>query len=695
MDDREMLEKIAESARHLPTPPQLKPDQIEKRLKHTRSRGWKRQKYAVAAACLCVCFGMAGFVYQNNAKQIQSDMEREMQTDREADRTTGKNPKTNLAENTGKEDAEKEDTGKEDTEKKEEVAKQYEPVKKLGKMYTLASGYLEVYNVLKEAGSRELNQKDMEDVDNADDAAYGGMVREEELQKNESAVSKTGSSDFSGTNLQVEGVDESDFVKTDGRFIYVVQDDRIQILDVRSAVPYVSGTIRPDMDEDTDRICEMYVADRRLTVILQNEKTYLKQQIEAVPITKVVTYDITEPQKPELQHTAVQDGWYKTSRKIGDRLYLFTNRSLAVTDEAMTGKEPEQWLPRVNEKVVEADSIYMQKGGSEGLLMTSLDLKDLSRVTDTKLLIHPDVNLYVSSTSVYLYETVYVNEAFRTRIARFGLEADGTIRAKAAKTLKGSIQDTFAIHEREGYLQVLTSVTNAQPWENRVYVLDENMKTVGKLTGIAPGEKIYAARFTGDIGYFVTYRNTDPLFTVDFSNPKDPQIIGELKVTGFSEYLHFWSDTKLLGIGYETNPDNGERMGIKLSMFDISDPLKVKEEAKLVLKGVSDCAGLNDYKAVLVSSKKNVIAFTTESYDPEHQEIYRAFSYQNGRFVSRVERKLVVGTRLYSYDSRNWRSLYVDDRLYLVGVNKMIVFSMREEWKEIGKLVYGWVDKNE
>lgn len=702
-----MIEKISESAQPLRVPKELEPEQIRQKLKGNRSGTWNRYRTAAAAACLCICFGAAGLVYQNSVRQT---INKELKQELKQETKQASNQETN------------QETGKKTKQDNEDAAHTVpkEPVKKLGKMYTLASGYGAMYDTLKkaEAWRTECNKKEAmleSTVDMADSDASSMRESAEDMADSDASSTKESkiSGDFSSTNLQVEGVDESDFVKTDGSFVYVAQSDRIQVLDVRSAAPSVAGTIQPDMDEDTDRICEMYAADQLLTVIIQTEKTTLAQAeetqtskkaayeddmqyIDTDPVTKVVTYDITDPENPKQKDTAVQDGWYRTSRKTGGRLYLFTEQSLGIADdisrkEAVSDDNIRQWIPGVNESVVQPDCIYMQKRGNQGLLMASLDLEDHSRVLDVKLLVNEYVDLYVSSTSVYLYDAVYVNDAVRTRIARFALETDGTIQAKAAKTVKGGIEDTFAIHERQGYLQVLTSVTSTEPWENRIYVLDENMQTVGKLTGLARGERIYAARFTGDIGYFVTYRNTDPLFTVDFSDPKEPKIIGELKVDGFSEYLHFWTDNKLLGIGYETNPDNGEMIGVKLSMFDISDPVKVKEEAKLVLNGVYDCAAINDYKAVLVSSKKNVIAFTTETYGDNYREHYRVFSYKNGKFVSRIERTLAGGE--YTYAGTDWRSVYIDDRLYLVSEKKMLVFSMGRQWEEIGKLVYGWTQK--
>ena len=791
MDEREMLGKTAESAQGLCVPEALKPEQIRKRLEGRTYRKWSKYRMVAAAACVCLCFAAAGLSYQDNTRRQALD--RYLADSDGAGHgsgnaaggghggsnaagggnssgidgsggngsgddgsggngsgygssggngsgndgsgvTGGENGSGNLP--GGMED-DRTDHAADDADPVQET-----PVKKLGNMYTLASDYGKVYDVLKKtvrkqmewkdsdgmdlAGTRKEDSVDVQEVYNGKDLMSGS--REEAAIAEDKA--DTGGKDYSSTNLQVEGVDESDFVKTDGSFIYVVQDAQIQIVDVRGKIPAVAGTIRPKLDEDTDRICEMYVADQMLTVIVQAEETALdttptkkvadlsegaKQEedtdlqqetcladkvqiVNTTAVTKVITYDLTDPCKPVLKDTTEQDGWYKTSRKIGSRLYLFTNQLLGAgivdgipRDEALKEDGLKSWLPSVNGKVVSEDCIYLPKEGNGGLLMSAVDLADHHRVLDQKLLVNNYAELYVTSHSVYLYERAYVNEAFRTRIARFTLEADGKIQAKAAKTVKGNIEDTFAIHERNGYLQVLTSVTDQEPWENRVYVLDEKMEVTGKLTGLAKGEQIYAARFAGEIGYFVTYRNTDPLFTVDFSDPQNPKVIGELKVTGFSEYLHFWSDDRLLGIGMETDPQSGETVGVKLSMFDISDPGKVKEEAKLVLKGATYCEGMYDYKAVLADPEKNLIAFTTETYQQGYREAYRVVSYKNGKFLSRVDRTLAAGQT--GYESGRWRSVYVKDLLYLVGEKKALVFDMSDGWRETGKLKYGYYSR--
>lgn len=765
MDERSILEKIEESARDLEVPDALKPEQIQKQLENAggikKRRRWHRS--LAAAACLCLCFGLGSMAYRNYiSSQVKTGMD-----EYKAGMQTGQN-KSELEKHTDSagiaEEAGDYETGDSGSSQAAETVKEA-PLKKIGKMYTLASDYGEVYDVLKksEVHGQGIKYEQKESAKTAADleaergADFAGNMS---MGVADDAAAAENTREFSSTNLQVEGVDESDIVKTDGSYIYVVQESGIQILDIRGGMPKKAAVIEPDMDADADSICEMYVADHRLTVILQAEQTDLEVQEDAGPaeqaeievqkdarpaeetggkelvtnmehtqeqesmqdgdgrgdaagdeaarklaydiaaadvqyihteaVTKVVSYDITDPQKPVLQNVASQDGWYQTSRKIGDRLYLFTNKVLRLAEnlartEALKEEALSSWLPRVDGKYISADCIYLPKEGNDALIMASVDLAD-HKVLDTKMLVNSSAQLYVSRNSVYLYYTDYANHEVRTRLARFELEADGGIRAIGAKTLKGAIEDTFAIHEREGCLQVLTSITSSDPWENRVYVLDENLKTVGRLTGLAKGERIYSARFVGSIGYFVTYRNTDPLFTVDFEDPENPKVIGELKVTGFSEYLHFWGSDRMLGIGQETDPDSGEVTGVKLSMFNISDPAKVTEEAKFVMKDAQNCEAMYDYKSVLADLDKNIIVLITESYQNEYKEDFRVFSYVNGEFVSRTVRPLAAGNK--DYEESRWRSLFAGDMLYLVSEKKTITFDMKQDWKEMGKLVY-------
>lgn len=192
---------------------------------------------------------------------------------------------------------------------------------------------------------------------------------------------------------------------------------------------------------------------------------------------------------------------------------------------------------------------------------------------------------------------------------------------------------------------------------NALYILDAKLKQVSKLEGIAKDERIYSARFMGDTGYFVTYKQVDPLFSVDLSDPKNPEILGELKIPGFSEYLHPYSENLLLGIGMDTDEDGMTSNGVKLSMFDISNPANVTEINKQILKGMYGSDVFWNYKAVLIDAEKNLIGFSANG-DSQH---YYVYSYDdNSGFTCLMDRD--VGNAWYG----TIRGMYIGETLYII-----------------------------
>ncbi len=158
----------------------------------------------------------------------------------------------------------------------------------------------------------------------------------------------------------------------------------------------------------------------------------------------------------------------------------------------------------------------------------------------------------------------------------------------------------------------------------------------------------------------MTYRQTDPLFSVDFSDPKNPQIIGELKIPGFSQYLHLYDDGLLLGIGMDTEEESGVTNGVKLSMFDISDPADVKEVQKYTIKGAYSSDVFSDYRAVLIDKERNMIGFSTYG----NSEMYYIFSYDRTNGFHQEMEEEVNGM---SY--MGTRGVYIKDKLYVVKGN--------------------------
>ncbi len=207
-----------------------------------------------------------------------------------------------------------------------------------------------------------------------------------------------------------------------------------------------------------------------------------------------------------------------------------------------------------------------------------------------------------------------VKETYRevTTIYRFSIKGLD-IAAEAVGLVPGIVLDQFSMDEYGGYFRIATTVTKVtvnpngyvtMSRSNNVYVLDMNLSIVGKLEDLAIGERVYAARYLGSMMYLVTYRRIDPLFGIDLSDPKNPKVLGYLKIPGYSEYLHPISDKYLIGIGVAD-----EEREVKVSLFDVSDPKNIKEVSKVVIKETFWSPLFTDHKAFLINPIKKYIAF--------------------------------------------------------------------------------------
>ena len=584
-------------------------------------------------------------------------------------------------------------------------------VASLGTMYHPASDYKEVYQTLLKGYQQNNQQNWIEEEASAETstAASGAMNSGSDIYDYSDGAeygsadvdlpegSKEGGKDYSTTNLQMEGVDESDIAKIDGSYIYTVEDKYIVITDIRDGKLKEVTRFLPKDCGASDRVMEIYVDGDQLILVVQCYETSLEEdsafcyEMNGKSTTQIQVYSIVDRKNPEFEGRLIQDGYYNTSRKIGDVVYLFTqyNMTSDVTSyvEKKHGVEAlkegngvsslaEAVIPKVNGEKVAASEIYLpESSGESGILVSSLDVNKPDKVLDSKLVISGCAQTYISKDALYLYEEDY-DGAMITNIAKFALD-EGRISGVAATAVRGYVRDTFAINASDGYLRVLTTDYSTEDEVNALYILDENLKLTGQLTGIAPGEEIYAARFMGNTGYFVTYRNTDPLFTVDLSDPAKPEIIGELKVTGFSEYLHFWDDTHLLGIGYESDENTGNIENIKLSMFNIENPGEVTEEAKLVLKDVDYSEALYDYKSVIISKDKNLIGLVCEDYSGSRtKQTYQIYSYENGTFKKQAE---IPGINGANYE--NVRGMYSGNVFYLWINDNITSYDMTDGFK--------------
>lgn len=245
----------------------------------------------------------------------------------------------------------------------------------------------------------------------------------------------------------------------------------------------------------------------------------------------------------------------------------------------------------------------------------------------------------------------HAREIEKTHIAKFSLQ----LEAEGMNSVPGRLLNRFSLDEYNGYLRVATTVD----WdENDLYVLDEKLEVVGKIQGFGLDERIYAVRFDGDVGFIVTFRQTDPFFVLDLSNPENPKIVGELKIPGFSSYLHRIDENTVLGVGREEG-------NVKLSLFDISDLTSPKEKDRYILQEYWSEV-LSNHHAFLLDSQHGIF------FLPAGQNGY-IFSYKDGLKLVKAVKGNVV------------RAIYIDDYLYIIGPEEISVYD-ENSWEKVGEL---------
>lgn len=689
MKDQQLLDAIRQSAEPLTPPESLAPEQIAATLssrtvhaKRTRRFSPARAASAAAVLLFCCILSVVTWNGQITSKPAPSaPKEASARAKRVA--TAGDSTQSERKEKTPRQNA--------------------------GSLYTVAKSYDQLYEILKAADERIAREEDL-----ATGAIMldGGMETSATKEFASDASDASAAKKYSSTNLQTQGVDESDLIKTDGRYIYTASEQGVAITDTAGGGLQQAGTIRPTLNA-SDSILEFYVDHTALLLLIQRHQTSLTTEatVEEPPspdmddaylqsseahkmgrassfqqdaFTELCIYDISDPAAPVLSQTMTQDGYYHTSRKIGDIFYLFTTDTELMQSVSTEYAKRNGCIPLVNETAIPYDRIYLPERGSMGLVLSSLNIKEPKQVIDSVMIVHDYVDVYVGTDSIYLYHAAFQNDEALTQIAKFQME-NGIINAVNAAAVPGTILDTFAIHESRNTLRVLTTCTDGQESDNRLYLFDEGLQLTGSLTGIARGEQIYAARYLEDTVYFITYRNTDPLFAADLSDPTHPILLGALEITGFSEYLHFWENGTLLGLGYETDPDTGETQGLKLVMFDISNPTEPKMLDSLVMKDFQYSPALYNYKCILADPGQNLIGFAAESYlADEYLLEYDVFAWENGRFTQKWSEPM---PERIAQDAI--RGLYIEDTFYIADAAKIRAFSMSGGFEKIAELEIG------
>ena len=496
--------------------------------------------------------------------------------------------------------------------------------------------------------------------------------------------------DYSSTNIQVAGVDEADVVKTDGTYIYL---SRLNTVYIVKAYPADEAKLLAKIRFDVE-VSDLFVAGDKLVVFTRGYGRVFSSKpggvspMPMIGITTVYFYDISDRVNPVRERTYEADGSYVATRMIGDYVYVVSQKGARVYKGVLD-------LPAYKENgkasLVPASNIYYYNGTDPSYAYTtiaSINTQNIEVPIQSKtFLLGSSSTVYCSAEYLYLTTGGYSS----TGVHKIRLE-EGSIEGVADGSVPGWVLNQFSMDESGGYFRIAT--TSGHAWgvstsKNNVYVLDGDLKVVGKLEDLAPGEQIYSARFMGDRLYLVTFKKVDPLFVIDLKDPTAPKVLGKLKIPGYSNYLHPYDETHVIGLGKEAVDSEGGNFawyqGVKLSLFDVSDVSNPREVAKLEIgdRG-TDSPALSEHKAFLFSRERNLLVIPILEARVDQSgaspNAYGDYVYQGayvfqistegiqlrGRITHLRGDELLKSGYWFSSEYSVYRCLYIGENLYTI-----------------------------
>lgn len=500
--------------------------------------------------------------------------------------------------------------------------------------------------------------------------------------------------DFGETNLQVSGVGEADIVKNDGENLYILSADPYSAGMYTVSIVRCNGLVllyQMHLSQDEFlQVEEMYVSGDRLVLIgtVESQQDYTNEYWQGRS-TKAAVYEIAPKGYLELQREFVQEGDYLSSRMVDKNLYLVSSKWLYI-NRRVYASEVESLVPHTLDsygdgaiKPVSADCIAIaQEPESMFTVVSAFSITEDAPVDTQSILSASGSIVYCSQNNLYVVSAAYTGN---TEILKFKLS--GAAVEQTAKTeIDGWVKDQFSLDEENGFLRV--AVTDQGRNQNYLYIYDENLQQVGKTEGLAEGEQIKSVRYIGSMAYMVTFRQTDPLFAIDVSDPANPKVLGELKIPGFSTYLHPMDANTLIGIGYSTDDTGSYTTGLKISLFDVSDPMNPTEISKLELAGSCASEALTNHKAVTWIGEDGVLLMPISVYGStaagnQALPVSRR-TYGLALSISRDQGIRIKGILQDTQQAQDWevgfadsahsirRITYVGDTLYTISAQSVI-----------------------
>jgi inhibitor of cysteine peptidase len=473
----------------------------------------------------------------------------------------------------------------------------------------------------------------------------------------ESSLGGTNTKDYSTTNIQVAGVDEADKVKTDGKYIYMIGNNTVYIIDANPQnaeviykIPYenvyLSGIY---LNENTNKLI---VLGNQYVPYVYPDSGDLQPgfSTDLYPYwnsgtTFVHIYDVTDKSRPVLASNFTMTGNYVNSRMIEGYVYAIVNQNAYLVNDTPV-------LPMINSGTrmseIASTSIYFTNFTDTFYSYTTFLAFNLQNInqkpSNMTIMMGGAGTIYFSQNNIYVTYPSYTpqllkepattgippvgilpQEIWQEKTSIYRITISGSSMTFAAQgNVTGNIINQYAMDENNNYFRIATTANNynsatyTSTQQNNIYVLDMNLQTVGKLENLGTGENFHAARFMGNRCYLVTFQRTDPLFVIDLSQPNNPKLLGELIIPGYSDYLHPFDETHLIGLGKDAVAAEGNfawYLGLKLSIFDVGDVNNPKEIAKFNIgdRGTSSEA-LYEPKAFLFDSTKGLLVLPVDLY---------------------------------------------------------------------------------
>jgi len=469
--------------------------------------------------------------------------------------------------------------------------------------------------------------------------------------------------DTSQTNVQEAGVDEPDIVKTDGRVIWALEGGRLNAVDARAARPRLLSSL--DLSSHAPAAL-LRSGDRMLVLGSGFRGTHLTQ------------VDVSDPAKPVVMRTEMLEGDLVDARLTGRTARIVVESSPDALSALRLRSRASGWVPqrrvvnartrsvtkrRLSCRTVRRPAVY---SGAGVVTVYTVDLAGGLPSVDADAILASAETVYASASSLFVATRRWDAAGGATSIHRFDTSDSGRTAYSATGTVPGELLSQFALSEHRGVLRAASTKGRGDDAESLVTTLadrDGRLVRLGAVGGLGRGERIYAVRFLGDTGYVVTFRQVDPLYTLDLADPARPVVRGELKIPGYSAYLHPVGDDLLLGVGQNAT-GAGEVTGLQLSLFDVSDLARPARLAQVDLGSrYSGSEAEWDHHAFLFWPATGLAVLPIDSED---------FSGAAGFTVSRAGGIAALGQIAHAPGGRDAfappvrRAVVVGDRLFTV-----------------------------